>query len=111
MRRSTKFIPIIIEVFSNEMITQRAGYSFEVDWWALGIVLYEMLCGEQLYDISYQNVTIDHVKSKLMKRINLTNIEEKVRDDLAADLIYRLNEKDPRFRIGLYLNEDDGNLG
>lgn len=84
------------------MISRRAGYSFEVDWWALGIVLYEMLTGEQLYDISYQNTSVEHVKTKLMKKIYLTNIEEKVGNELAADLIYRLNEKDPRFRLGLY---------
>lgn len=74
------------------------GYSFEVDWWAFGVLLYEMLGG--LYDISYENLSFNHIKRKVMARIYITAIEKVVQDVDAADLIYRLNEKDPRMRLG-----------
>lgn len=76
------------------------GYSFEVDWWAFGVLLYEMLGGGQLYNISYDNSSCNHLKRKVMARIYIAAIEEVVEDEHAADLIYRLNEKDPRMRLG-----------
>lgn len=27
-------------------ILKKQGYSYQVDWWALGTICYEMLCGE-----------------------------------------------------------------
>lgn len=76
------------------------GYSFEVDWWAFGVLLFQMLAVRQLYDISYENLSCNHLKRKVMARIYITAIEKVVTDVHAADLIYRLNEKDPRMRLG-----------
>lgn len=90
----------MLEIFSNDIFEQRTGYSFEADWWALGIVVFEMMSGEQLYDISYQNVSYSHVREQLMARIHLSDIERRVGHADAADFIYRLNEKDPRIRLG-----------
>lgn len=80
---------------------QRCGYSFEVDWWAFGIILHEMLTGEPLLDATFDDITLEHVKAKQMNKIYLSVIENTVGDHAAADLIYRLNEKEPHLRIGM----------
>jgi serine/threonine protein kinase len=33
-------------------ILRGEDYGFSVDWWALGVLVYEMLCGRSPFDIS-----------------------------------------------------------
>jgi serine/threonine protein kinase len=47
-----------MQYMAPEIIARTGGYSFEVDWWACGVLLYEMVCGSLP---SFQNVpTIDN---------------------------------------------------
>jgi serine/threonine protein kinase len=38
-------------------ILRGEDYNFSVDWWALGVLLYEMLCGRSPFDISGKQYT------------------------------------------------------
>ncbi|PSR94962.1 Serine/threonine-protein kinase [Actinidia chinensis var. chinensis] len=69
------------------------GHDFTVDWWCLGIVLYEMLYGATPFRGSNRKETFYRV---------LTKSPELVGDPTPLrDLIGRLLEKDPKQRISL----------
>jgi serine/threonine protein kinase len=57
-------------------ILKKQGYSFSVDWWSLGIVIYELLYGQvgffflftyEYYHAYYLSYKRDHSKVNLMK--------------------------------------------
>ena len=72
-------------------IIQRKPYSYEIDWWALGILLCEMLSGfEPFYG---------ETRAELFNSI--LTVQPKVIDTIdsdASDLIVRLLEKNPKHR-------------
>lgn len=82
-------------------ILRGAEYNYSVDWWSLGILMYEMLCDtlpfngksdEEIFDsIILHNVTYpEHVKLS----------------DRAKSILDGLLEKDPSRRLGCDLMED-----
>lgn len=80
-----------LEYLAPEMIA-REGHGFEVDWWTLGILLFEMLTGRSPFRSKLPQVTFE----KILK----TSPEfPRNFDSLAKDLILSLLEKDPKKRI------------
>jgi serine/threonine protein kinase len=83
------------EYMSPEMILDHqngTGYGKEIDWWALGCLMYEMLSGESLFK-SKKN-------SKLFEKI----LDEKIKFNIqlsrnAENLLKRLLTKDPIKRV------------
>jgi serine/threonine protein kinase len=69
------------------------GHDFAVDWWSLGVVLYEMLYGATPFRGSNRKETFYRI---LSKPPNLTGETTSLRD-----LIRRLLEKDPSRRINV----------
>lgn len=69
------------------------GHDFAVDWWSLGVVLYEMLYGTTPFRGSNRKETFFRI---LSKPPNLVGERTSLRD-----LIRRLLEKDPSRRISL----------
>ncbi|XP_031407129.1 serine/threonine-protein kinase OXI1 [Punica granatum] len=69
------------------------GHDFAVDWWCLGVVLYEMLYGTTPFRGSNRKETFYRILSKAPELVG--------EPTPLRDLIGRLLEKDPRQRIGL----------
>ena len=87
-----------LEYFAPEIV-KHGDYDKGVDWWAVGIMIYEMLFGVSPFS---------HKKRKaLLSNIKNSNINFPDRDtysfeytDVVADLITKLLEKDPTQRLG-----------
>ena len=74
-----------------EMV-QRDEYGIEIDWWALGVVAYEMLNGTNPFARTSVEKTYEAI-------VNFTPVMKDTMDEDAKDLIQRLLEKDPKKRI------------
>ncbi|CAI8616646.1 unnamed protein product [Vicia faba] len=88
--RSNSFVGT--EEYVSPEVVQGDGHEFAVDWWALGILTYEMLYGRTPFKGKNRKETFRNVLTKppefIGKRTELT------------DLIGRLLEKDPTKRLG-----------
>ncbi|PQM34704.1 serine/threonine-protein kinase OXI1 [Prunus yedoensis var. nudiflora] len=73
-------------------IVSGSGHDFGVDWWSLGVLLYEMLYGATPFRGSNRKETFYRI---LTKEPELTGETTALRD-----LISKLLQKDPKQRIG-----------
>lgn len=85
------------------MLSQSKRHSFEVDWWTLGITLFELLVGhspfllmpdEKLTDKTHC-LRILHDEPQLQKLENIVPNSQHL-----LDLIGKLLEKNPEHRLG-----------
>ncbi|GER25650.1 kinase family protein [Striga asiatica] len=93
MRASNSFVGTE-EYIAPEIITG-AGHTSAVDWWALGILLYEMLYGYTPFRGKTRQKTFANVLHKDLKfpRNKEVSLQSK-------QLIYRLLHRDPKNRLG-----------
>lgn len=82
------------EYMAPEVILRQPGYSYPVDWWAVGVLLYEMLVGRSPFQ---NNDTKKVYRGVLRGKVDY----EPVEDPTARDLIRRLLIRDPAKR-GVY---------
>ncbi|CRG97095.1 rac-beta serine/threonine protein kinase, putative [Plasmodium gallinaceum] len=80
------------EYLAPEIIEQR-GHGKAVDWWSLGIMIYEMLTGNLPFNSSNRNILFERIKYE-----NLTY--PKNISPVAVDLLKKLFEKNPNKRLG-----------
>nr|AML77684.1 putative LOV domain-containing protein [Heliconia sp. BC-2016] len=93
MRASNSFVGTE-EYISPEIITG-AGHTSAVDWWALGILLYEMLYGYTPFRGKTRQKTFANILHKDLKFPGSISVTLP-----AKQLIYRLLHRDPRNRLG-----------
>ncbi|GMG98207.1 hypothetical protein Nepgr_000047 [Nepenthes gracilis] len=93
MRASNSFVGTE-EYIAPEIITG-AGHTSAVDWWALGILLYEMLYGYTPFCAKTRQKTFTNILEKKLKFPRSTQVSLH-----AKQLIYQLLKRDPKSRLG-----------
>nr|AML78312.1 putative LOV domain-containing protein [Daphne giraldii] len=93
MRASNSFVGT--EEYIAPEIISGAGHSSAVDWWALGILLYEMFYGCTPFRGKTRQKTFANILQKDLKfpRSKLVSLP-------AKQLMYRLLDRDPKSRLG-----------
>jgi serine/threonine protein kinase len=79
-----------------EVLTQQ-GYNKLVDWWSLGVLLYEFLAGYSPYKEAKYKIDIKIYKKKLE--------QDPLISDIAFDLIKKLCTFEPSKRIGKHVED------
>lgn len=83
------------EYLAPEILLKK-GYSFEVDWWALGTIAYELLAGQPpFFDEKETQMYVKIVKAKLQ----FPELDPPLSEE-CCDFIDRLLAKDPLKRLG-----------
>lgn len=91
-----------LQYMAPEMVNKKTtGHDFGVDWWALGVLCYELLTG----DSPFEDYADRNNSAEITKRILKASppLSFYVIYD-ADDLITRLLEKEPSKRLGKSLN-------
>jgi RAC serine/threonine-protein kinase len=70
-------------------------YGMSVDWWGIGIIMYEMLCGR----LPFRDDSVQGLLRQIMTTETVTFPETTIGDE-AADVINKLLRKDARIRLG-----------
>ena len=79
-------------------ILKGRGYSSSVDWWALGILLYEMLCGQSLFIGDNNNEIFENIKRMTTNKIKFPKNIKLSKE--AKSLIRSLLVPDVKKRLG-----------
>jgi len=80
------------EIFENE----GKGYSFEVDIWSVGIIMYQLLTGKLIFN----GKNIDEIKNNILA-FQPENLDVSGISIVAADLIKQILVKNPKKRPGI----------
>ena len=80
------------EIFENN----GKGYSFEVDIWSVGIIMYQLLTGKHLFNGENNN----EIQKKILS-FQPENLDVSGLSPTAADLIKQILVKDPKKRPGI----------
>ncbi|EUD64870.1 AGC protein kinase [Plasmodium inui San Antonio 1] len=80
------------EYLAPEIIDQ-CGHGKAVDWWSLGIMLYEMLTGKLPFNSSNRTVLFKRIKHETLRYPCFLSPD-------AVDLLKKLFEKNPKKRLG-----------
>lgn len=86
------------EYLAPEMVTH-AGHDFRVDWWALGVLVYEMTIGVTPFYNRNRQVLVSKIKNSKVVFPDRTKYKVDYTDDL-MDLVTKLLTKDKDNRLG-----------
>ena len=71
------------------------GYSFEVDYYSLGCLIYEMAVGKAPFGYQHEN---ENLEQEILEGLQKKHLE-KIEDSNLADLVDQLMKKDPQQRL------------
>ena len=86
------------EYLSPEMVAQ-LGHDKSVDWWAVGVLIYEMLIGVTPFFNRNKNTLLNKIKNSKVVFPDRKKYRIDYSDDL-MDLVMRLLDKDKSTRLG-----------
>ena len=86
------------EYLAPEMVTN-AGHDLTVDWWAIGVLLYEMLIGVTPFFNRNRNVLMSKIKHSRIVFPDRRTYTIEYSDEI-VDLISKLLKKDRTKRLG-----------
>ena len=86
------------EYLAPEMVSQ-SGHDKGVDWWALGVLIYEMLIGVTPFFNKNKNILLQKIKTAKVVFPDRKKYKIDYSDEL-MDLVIRLLEKDRTQRLG-----------
>lgn len=86
------------EYLAPEMVSQ-SGHDKGVDWWALGVLIYEMLIGVTPFFNKNKNMLLQKIKTAKVVFPDRKKYKIDYSDEL-MDLVIRLLEKDRTQRLG-----------
>jgi len=86
------------DYFAPELIAS-TGHTIAVDWWTLGILIFEMMSGHPPFESAYPM----QIYSKVMKGINKVSFPQKCQGTV-GDLIKALLKKEPSERLPMLTN-------
>ncbi|PON67266.1 Serine/threonine-protein kinase [Parasponia andersonii] len=84
------------EYLAPELVSG-TGHGNGVDWWAFGVLLYELMCGATPFKGGSKESTLRNIASS--RQVRYPEFEEEGAEE-AKDLIEKLLVKDPRRRLG-----------
>jgi len=82
------------DYFAPEVIAG-AGHSHAVDWWTLGILIFELIAGHPPFESDHPAQTM----KKIQNGIEKVNFPKKLKQGNGQDLIYGLLKKQPNDRL------------
>ncbi|CAL0304178.1 unnamed protein product [Lupinus luteus] len=88
--RSNSFVGT--EEYVSPEVVRGDGHEFAVDWWAMGILTYEMMYGTTPFKGKNRKETFRNILTKLPEFVG--------KRSMLTDLIEKLLEKDPTKRLG-----------
>lgn len=86
------------DYFAPELIAS-TGHTIAVDWWTLGILIFEMMSGHPPFESAYPM----QIYSKVMKGINKVSFPQKCQGPV-GDLIKAFLKKEPSERLPMLTN-------
>ncbi|XP_057539085.1 serine/threonine-protein kinase UCN-like [Amaranthus tricolor] len=96
-KRSNSFVGT--EEYVSPEVVRGEGHEFGVDWWALGVLAYEMLYGTTPFQGKNRKETYRNVLTKRPEFLGKRTV--------LIDLIERLLEKDPNKRLGHFKGAEE----
>lgn len=81
-------------------VTSGEGHGSAVDWWTLGVFLFELLYGKTPFKGPNNETTLLNIISQPLKFPHINPTRDLEAWDTAKDLMHKLLAKDPRTRLG-----------
>ncbi|KAK2942245.1 putative serine/threonine protein kinase [Blattamonas nauphoetae] len=75
--------------------------TFSVDWWAIGVIFFELLCGTTPFNAKTREEVFDNILDKDIDDVMKTTLPEEVSEN-ARSFIRMLLQKDPTKRLGTF---------
>lgn len=91
-----------LEYFAPEILN-RTGHSYEVDWWAFGVTVFELIVGHSPFNTQYnENVTRKELERRILNDEPHMEILNQVKDNFGDvnNLILKLLVKNREQRLG-----------